>query len=463
MQRLAGFLRTYWTRGEPGRPTPRSLAVLMQRWWLVALAFKLLGSSWDVAWHFKWLRDDFAPPHLVNTVGTGIAIALVLAHTFTGYGADRVSLRIMQIGTVVFVIAGPIDVINHRVNGLDLTSWSPSHLLLYTGTVIMIAGVIRNWYLHHPRDGRFAWQWTAGLVALSTFLFEDVFFPNLQQEYGILEIASWFRGSPYAEPTLLDFASTQIGRGVDDVAVQHFALPIPAWVYPVWTIGLCAALLVFARILVGRRWTASVVVGLYVGYRLLIWPLLVLTGFPPSSVPFWLLLLGFAVDAVFLVRVPAYLRAVLAAVAVTGAGALGLLLQAVLAGSPLDLAAQSIQQLRATFEAGGKLHTPPVGWGSLWWAGGALLVTALAATWVADRTVGLSGPRPPALAAAYAPEPRRNALGHLDGWSETGRDAVGRPLRPSRPAPRRASAARGVGEVRRAGSRRRQGTTKPGS
>ena len=64
--------------------------------------------------------------HILNTVGTGIAIGLVLAHTFTGYGADRRSLRIMQVGTGIFVLAGPIDVINHRVNGLDLTAWSPS-------------------------------------------------------------------------------------------------------------------------------------------------------------------------------------------------------------------------------------------------------------------------------------------------------------------------------------------------
>ncbi|MFC7481333.1 hypothetical protein ACFQX7_16650 [Luedemannella flava] len=28
--------------------------------WLVALLCKALGSSWDVSWHFKWLRDDLA-------------------------------------------------------------------------------------------------------------------------------------------------------------------------------------------------------------------------------------------------------------------------------------------------------------------------------------------------------------------------------------------------------------------
>jgi hypothetical protein len=422
MQRLAGFLRTYWTRGAAGRPTPRSLQVLMLRWWLVALTFKLLGSSWDVSWHFKWLRDDLAPPHLVNTVGTGIAIALVLAHTFTGYGADRVSLRIMQIGTGVFVIAGPIDVINHRINGLDLTAWSPSHMLLYTGTSIMVVGVIRNFYLSYPREGRFAWQWTTGMVALWTLLFEDAFFPNLQQEYGILEVGSWFRGAPYAEPSLLDFAARQIGRPVDDVAVQHFALPIPAWVYPMWTVVVCAAVLVFARIMIGRRWVATAITTLYLAYRLVIWPILVVGTFPPSSVPLWLLLVGLAVDGVFLIRMPAYLRAAAGAVVVTGAASLGLLLETLVEGSPTDLAGRSIEALRQLFESGGHLRTPPVAWGSIWWAGLGLLLTWTAVTWIAGRTIGLDTPRPPELRIGFSPEPRRDARGHLDGWANQDAD-----------------------------------------
>jgi hypothetical protein len=425
MHRLAGFMRTYWTRGTPGRPTPRSLQVLMLRWWLVALTFKLLGSSWDVSWHFKWLRDDLAPPHLVNTVGTGIAIALVLAHTFTGYGADKVSLRIMQIGTGVFVLAGPIDVINHRINGLDLTAWSPSHMLLYTGTSIMVVGVIRNFYLSYPRDGgigesgtvgSFRWQWTAGMVALWTFLFEDAFFPNLQQEYGILEVGSWFRGSPYAEPSLLDFAARQIGRPVDDLAVQHFALPIPAWVYPVWTVVVCAAVLVFARIMIGRRWAATAITALYLTYRLVIWPLLVVGTFPPSSVPFWLLLVGLAVDGVFLIRMTASVRAVVGAAVVTGAAYLGLLVETLAEGSPTDLAGRSIAELRLLFSSGGHLHTPPVAWGSIWWAAPGLLVSWAAVTWIASRTIGLDTPRPPEIRVSFAPEPRRDSRGHLDGW-----------------------------------------------
>jgi hypothetical protein len=418
MTHLAGFLRTYWTRGNPGRATPQSATVLMLRWWLVAFVFKLLGSSWDVSWHFKWLRDDFAPPHLLNTVGTGIAIVLVLVHTFTGYGADKRSLRIMQTGTIIFVIAGPIDIINHRVNGLDITSWSPSHMLLYTGTAIMLAGVLRNWYISYPREGRFAWQYTAGLTALGALLFENVFFPNYQQEYGILSVGAWFRGEPYAEDTLLSFAASQIGRPVDDVAVQSFALPIPAWVYPVWTIALCVAVLVFLRILVGRAWTATVAVGLYVAYRMLIWPVLAYTIFPPSSVPFWLIGVGLAVDLVFAIPAHPYVRAVVGGIVVTAAGYGSLLLQTVAERTPIALSTLTIEGMRETYDAGSALTAPPVDWGSAWWAGLLLMGTWAGVTLFAQRTVGLTTPRPLPLGVRFAPEPARDENGVLAGFAE---------------------------------------------
>ncbi len=466
MQRLAGFMRTYWTRGEPGRPTPRSLAVFMQRMWLAALFFKLLGSSWDVAWHFRWLRDDLAPPHILNTVGTGTAIGLVIAHTFTGYGVEKRSLRIMQWGTGIFVLAGPIDVVNHRVNGLDLTAWSPSHLLLYGGTSIMIAGVIRNWCRTYPRDGGLAhpsgqqgrrprwmvqWtvQWTAGLIALWALLFEDVYFATGQQEYGILEVASWLRGRPYAEPSLLNFAANQLGRQVDDTALQHFAMPIAPWVYPVWVIGFCVALLATARMMVGFRFTASAVVAGYVGYRCLIWPILTLGNFPASYLPVWLLPLGFAVDGLFLLRLPHYLRAAVGALVLTAVGYGSLWLSMTMTGTPVDLAKMTVAQVRAAFTAGANLLTPPVAWWSIWIAGPLLALTWAGSVWFIDRFLGLDSPRPPQISVEFGPEPLHDARGHLDGWPlpgqlEPGHDHPGgdhpggeRPLHPSTPAARR--------------------------
>ena len=451
MQRLSAFLRTYWTRGVPDRATPQSVQVLMLRWWLAAFFFKLLGSTWDVSWHFKWLRDDLAPPHLLNTVGTGIAIALILTHSFTGYGVDKISLRIMQWGTAIFVLAAPIDIINHRVNGLDLTAWSPSHGMLYFGTAVMIAGVIRAWYLRYPRTGKFRWQWIAGLVALFTFFFENAHFAQLQQEYGILEIGSWFRGTPYAEPSLLSFAANQLGRAVDPTAVQHFALPIPSWVYPAWALVICVPILLVARYMVGKAWTATAITGAYVVYRAVTWPLLVLGTFPPSVPPFWMIGLGLAVDGLFLLKLHEYLRAVLGGVVVTGVGYGVLWLQNWISGTPTNLGTMTIQEMQASYNAGAgaPLAMPPISYGSIVWVLPAAVVFWVAVTYLVRRTVGWTTPRPPALEVTFSPEPARAANGHLlgtpyqptprspapAGHSGAARRGRPRPARPSHKAP----------------------------
>jgi len=293
---VAVFFRQHWSRGMAGRETPDWVLLLAYRMWLIALLFKVLGSSWDMSWHFKWQRDDLAPPHLINTVGTVIVIALVTIHTFTGYGCDRRSLRLMQLGTVVFLVAGPLDVINHRINGLDLTAWSPSHFLLFLGTALMIAGVIDGWQRLAP-PGRTK---TLILTALWAFFLENTLFPNGQQEYGTLSLSAWLSGKPDAEPSLLRFAAETFygdpSRSVGRDAVEHFALPIPSWVYPMWGIGVAALVLWIAGRSINKPWAATAVAGIYVGYRCLIWPILVGADFPPSIVPLYLIFVGIAVD-----------------------------------------------------------------------------------------------------------------------------------------------------------------------
>ena len=425
MQRLTGFWRTYWTRGVPGRETPRSLAVFMQRMWLLALLFKLLGSSWDVSWHMKWLRDDLAPPHDINTVGTGIAIALVLAHTFTGYGAEKRSLRIMQWGTGIFVVAGPIDVVNHRVNGLDLTAWSPSHMLLYTGTFIMVVGVIRNWYRTYPRDGKLAWQYPAGLLVLFTFLFEDAWFPTGQQEYGIFEVSSWFHGTPEAEPSLLNFAANQIGRPVDDTAVHHFAMPIASWVYPVWTLAVCVIILVLARTFVRWRFTATLVVAIYVAYRCLIWPIFAATGFGVSALPLWVVPVGVAVDGAFWALAKPYVRSVVGAVVVSAVGFGALAFACLITDTPLSIGTDDMAQWRSAFEGGANLLTVPVAWWSAAITVPGLIVTWAITTYAVRRFTGSFDPHHPKPTVNWAVEPPRDARKVLLGGDTKSRDQAG--------------------------------------
>jgi hypothetical protein len=300
----------YMTPGRPGRPVSQTELRWMYTGWLVAFLLKMLGSSWDVSWHFRWLRDDLAPPHLLNSVGTAVVIALVVAHSYSGYAVDRRALRLMQWGIGLFLIAIPADIVNHRLNGLDITSWSPTHGLLYLGTAIMLAGAIRGWWLY-AEPGR-----TRNLISLGLWLFfvENVLFPNQHQEYGILSLRDYTAGHTTAEPSLLDFAASQ-GQ-----TPTQFMLPVPSWVHPTWLV--CAGLLTLlvARKVVGLRWTATTLAGAYLAYRCVAWLALVGTGFPPSTVPFVLLVGAVLVDVAVLVRLPGWIAGPVVAGLVYAAG-----------------------------------------------------------------------------------------------------------------------------------------------
>jgi hypothetical protein len=301
----------YATPGRPGRPTRQEELRWIYTAWLGAFLLKMLGSSWDVSWHFKWLRDDLAPPHLLNSAGTAVVIGLVVFHSYTGYGVDRRALRLMQVGIATFLVAIPIDIVNHRINGLDITSWSPSHALLYTGTAIMLAGAIRGWWLY-AAPGR-----TRDVVSLGLWLFfaENIVFPNQHQEYGVLSLQAYEAGRTTAEPQLLDFAASQ-GQ-----TPTMFMLPVPSWVHPAWL--LCAGLLalVVARKIAGLRWTATVVAATYLAYRGVMWLGLVALDFPPSVLPLVLLAGAVAVDLAVILRLPGWLAGPVVAVVFFAAGA----------------------------------------------------------------------------------------------------------------------------------------------
>jgi hypothetical protein len=291
------FWAAYLTPGRPGRPTDQTELTWIYGAWLGAFLLKMLGSSWDVSWHFRWLRDDLAPPHLLNSAGTALVIGLVLVHSYTGYGVDRRALRLMQWGIGTFLVAIPIDIVNHRINGLDITSWSPSHGLLYLGTAVMLAGAIRGWWLY-AAPGR-----VRNLVSLGLWLFfvENALFPNQHQEYGVLSLRDYLAGHTTAEPQLLDFAAAQ-GQ-----TPTMFMLPVPSWVHPAWLV--CAGLLalVVARKVVGLRWTATALAASYLAYRAVMWVLLVGMGFPPSVLPFVLLVGAVLVDLAVTYRVAGWM------------------------------------------------------------------------------------------------------------------------------------------------------------
>ena len=123
------------------------------------LASKLLagwGVQWDIQWHVLIGRDSFwIPPHVMTYAGVALAVAVsfgILAwETLTGRrdrapGAPPVLRMLGLTGTRGFhlaawgigltVLAAPIDDLWHRLFGLDVTLWSPPHLLGIVGAVV---------------------------------------------------------------------------------------------------------------------------------------------------------------------------------------------------------------------------------------------------------------------------------------------------------------------------------------
>src|SRR6266540_3226408 len=131
-------------------------------WMLIAA--KMLagwGVQWDIQWHVLIGRDSFwIPPHVMTYAGVSILVLVrfgVLAwETLRGEGPVRVlglrgsrGFHLAAWGIAITVLAAPIDDLWHRLYGIDVTLWSPPHLLGLVGSVVNTLGcfvIIREIY-----------------------------------------------------------------------------------------------------------------------------------------------------------------------------------------------------------------------------------------------------------------------------------------------------------------------------
>ena len=97
---------------SPTTAANQKLAHAVFALWIAAFLIKPAGSSWDIAWHFRYPFGTFEPPHLVNMFGSALAAALVVWHTMTGKATERISLLIIQGGFVLFLLSVPLDALN---------------------------------------------------------------------------------------------------------------------------------------------------------------------------------------------------------------------------------------------------------------------------------------------------------------------------------------------------------------
>jgi hypothetical protein len=131
---------------------------------LLAKAVAGIGVGWDIRWHIVIGRDSFwIAPHVMTYAGVAVAAILSLGvlvfETFAANAAMRKSggagalgltpplFRIAGLvgtrgyhlawwGIALTIIAAPIDDLWHRLFGIDVTLWSPPHLLGLAGAQI---------------------------------------------------------------------------------------------------------------------------------------------------------------------------------------------------------------------------------------------------------------------------------------------------------------------------------------
>jgi hypothetical protein len=146
---------------QPATAYVVGLAHSAARPWRVVGALTLLallsafGNAWDLFWHITIGRDSFwIPPHTMMYAAVAlsglIALAVVLGATLRR--ADRLSAMlgfraplgffILGLGVLQMLISAPFDDWWHRVYGVDVSVWSPPHLIGFSGAVVMLCGVI---------------------------------------------------------------------------------------------------------------------------------------------------------------------------------------------------------------------------------------------------------------------------------------------------------------------------------
>ena len=111
------------------------------------------GAYWDVYWHYAVGRDSFfIPPH--DLIYAGVAVSgllglfVVWRHGLPWRAAASPfpwGWLIQMCGAGLMVLAAPFDDLWHRRYGIDVTIWSPPHMLGVFGGWTMHAGLCVFW------------------------------------------------------------------------------------------------------------------------------------------------------------------------------------------------------------------------------------------------------------------------------------------------------------------------------
>ncbi len=168
------------------------------------LAAKMLGGwgvQWDIRWHLLIGRDAFwIPPHVMTyaavTLVAVISFGVLVAETWRSWRGERLggSLPVWGLvgtrgfhlawwGIALTILAAPLDDLWHRLFGLDVTLWSPPHLLGLAGAQVNTLGclvIARELWPPASRAGRVALVWGGTLLLGAFYITVD---PSVQTAF----------------------------------------------------------------------------------------------------------------------------------------------------------------------------------------------------------------------------------------------------------------------------------------
>src|SRR6266704_3902636 len=144
------------------------------------------GVQWDIQWHTLIGRDSFwIAPHLMTYAGVvvmvglsfGVLAGMTLRPSWRGDDVVRVlglagtrGFHLAAGGIALTVLAAPIDDLWHRLFGVDVTLWSPPHLLALAGSQVSnLGGLLIALEVYEVGRARWAALAASGILLLGTF------------------------------------------------------------------------------------------------------------------------------------------------------------------------------------------------------------------------------------------------------------------------------------------------------
>jgi hypothetical protein len=279
----------YWSPLRPevdeaAAPSPRLAGWLAGALGLAALQL-IVGALWDTSMHLKSGRivggSDFLwPPHimiyssfLVSFLVAVAAVGLVGVQQWrAGVRDPRAWVRrnpylgAVALASLYMMLAVPGDALWHKLFGIDLTAWSPPHVMIAVSNAAVIVCAVRLLAQARPAMAR------PGLSDLATMMLLALTL-NMSLLVGVLEWELPGNTSPL-------------------VAAR------PIWLYPVVGGTIAFFALRLARQLVLFRWAATTTAIFFYAVRLGASLGLDLTGNIAPQLPLWFILGAVLMDLV---------------------------------------------------------------------------------------------------------------------------------------------------------------------